>query len=1389
MRYFTKAQIEEIRKQLATMGVRDTDLPPVTEMTGEEIVAIVQDGINKQVGISKLFRDFLPEDIAQQLVNGKSAYEIAVEHGYVGTEEQWLASLKGQKGDTGATGPAGPQGPQGPAGPQGPKGDPGSGGGSDINVIDDLVHSNTDDALSANQGRVLKGLIDNISIPPAYVLPRATNGYLGGVKTGFQNNDESRNYGLRVTTDGKAYVNVPWDGTGGGGGEDGGHWEQAYRATASNVVLTPENAQLPDGAIDDSSSSELWKHYAPNNPNGTLIVWMAVRWVTGVGGLNPWNGPWRISGAQGANGQDGEAGLDGDKYEYVYCHTVDENTVPTLSEAAYGGKTVDDDDFVPQNWYDNAHYSQAAATPYYRVVWFAMREKIFSDANPEGQWSHFVGPFPWTVWGKNGMDGDGVEYIFYTGTTYPVANINLPNTWDSTTVDYQTTHEYIPTGSDWVDDPIDPDKGEYVWVSIRRKHESNGSMVWGAYSEPTVWSYNAQDGDAGVGIVADLDNDTMAIPVQQTGYNYAYGPQKAYPAMYNGASEVTGAVISSIVVMDGTTDITSSATWVTYANPATSASGKMEIIINIPVNTVNLEGKVIKVKATISKTENAGTASEVTITRPCVLQIFGVNFGTDGSSYSLVPGVSVIHKHLDNSRTPATVSPNIIKVSGDDEFVTYTPSQASSLGFSVKYAVDTESASTLSGNTIPAEAVSRANISLRIELHYNQNGTDIIVDQETLYVVSDGATGPQGPAGESALTADLTNENDGIAVGSDGILDVAVSLGTEVNLTLGTSPVAISFVSPQIPAAYSGKISISQQAQTTGKVALAIQIAANTNFSSVNVVEIPIVVSCSLGTRTVTYTIVPVKAGVDGYVYKLVPSVEMVIGVYSGSSITYNPQTVSCARYLRVGSGQLQPSSEGVLKYSVDGGATIVNYSSAVNVSLALSAKKIIFYWYIDNVLVDRETVPILKDGFDASGVDGKDAVPIRMRKWSEVYGIDLDRVDPVTGNSDYSQRVYSGFEENAPFRDVLVITGADYVGAGVSCPFVETYDGNQVAVPTAIAINYSSTRESGWNGTELVRPIGGVSTKNYSETYPATKEASAAQRAESISKIWYVFQSFGAIYVQLLAADQAYIGRLTVNHLNTGDALVGTDIYSGVFEVKKNGVVRARFGVDDAGDIVLQFLDATGTTVLYEFGPTGITSHVSNKAPSYTEIALAGMNTDVSLTPDSSDGSTWAYPASSDFVNYYIFQDGEVTVGGLTTYYVSSQSEQLTTHSQYHGKIFTTGTGSPEGKTTIANGTYLPHPVLYSSALIDGTSNKKIAYDRRTGPVTNPPIGWWFFMVGLRTYADGQFQNEGTKFLFRRTENGQEVSRGTSEPFGMSVLTRVHDIRNIEGEATTYPY
>ncbi|WP_260434361.1 hypothetical protein [Bacillus amyloliquefaciens] len=52
------------------------------------------------------------------IVTGKSAYDIAVDNGFSGTVEEWLASLKG-KGSTGATGATGVKGATGAAGKDG----------------------------------------------------------------------------------------------------------------------------------------------------------------------------------------------------------------------------------------------------------------------------------------------------------------------------------------------------------------------------------------------------------------------------------------------------------------------------------------------------------------------------------------------------------------------------------------------------------------------------------------------------------------------------------------------------------------------------------------------------------------------------------------------------------------------------------------------------------------------------------------------------------------------------------------------------------------------------------------------------------------------------------------------------------------------------------------------------------------------------------------------------------------------------------------------------------------------------------------------------------------------------------------------------------------------
>ena len=71
------------------------------------------------------------DEKAASLENGKdgaSAYELAVQYGFIGTEEQWLASLQGEKGDIGEQGPPGEKGEKGDTGEQGLPGEKGEKG-------------------------------------------------------------------------------------------------------------------------------------------------------------------------------------------------------------------------------------------------------------------------------------------------------------------------------------------------------------------------------------------------------------------------------------------------------------------------------------------------------------------------------------------------------------------------------------------------------------------------------------------------------------------------------------------------------------------------------------------------------------------------------------------------------------------------------------------------------------------------------------------------------------------------------------------------------------------------------------------------------------------------------------------------------------------------------------------------------------------------------------------------------------------------------------------------------------------------------------------------------------------------------------------------------------
>jgi phage minor structural protein len=86
-------------------------------------------------GFTGTEQEWIDSLIGEPGTNGLTAYEVAVNNGFVGTEEEWLNSLVGPQGPEGPRGPQGLQGLQGPEGEKGIQGPPGEDGKSSYTHI------------------------------------------------------------------------------------------------------------------------------------------------------------------------------------------------------------------------------------------------------------------------------------------------------------------------------------------------------------------------------------------------------------------------------------------------------------------------------------------------------------------------------------------------------------------------------------------------------------------------------------------------------------------------------------------------------------------------------------------------------------------------------------------------------------------------------------------------------------------------------------------------------------------------------------------------------------------------------------------------------------------------------------------------------------------------------------------------------------------------------------------------------------------------------------------------------------------------------------------------------------------------------------------------------
>ena len=232
--------------------------------------------------------------------------------------------------------------------------------------------------------------------------------------------------------------------------------------------------------------------------------------------------------------------------------------------------------------------------------------------------------------------------------------------------------------------------------------------------------------------------------------------------------------------------------------------------------------------------------------------------------------------------------------------------------------------------------------------------TKIISNGFSVTPVYDGEDGAPGKDGESALAADITNEMDSVAMDSGGAVLAQTVLTTRFNMWFGTSRQSLSALTAS--GAATG-VTVSCNA-STGVVTITIA-AGTTLTGDKNVIALTGV--CSKGERTVQFSVAGVRGGENGnpaVVYSLVTSASEIVKKKDGS---YNPTgNITCAVTKNVGGNQSTPAaSEYTLKMKVNGGAE-QNYAPVASNTVTSSIE---FILYVNGVVVDRETVPLLEDG------------------------------------------------------------------------------------------------------------------------------------------------------------------------------------------------------------------------------------------------------------------------------------------------------------------------------------------------------------------------------------------------------------------------------------------
>lgn len=270
------------------------------------------------------------------------------------------------------------------------------------------------------------------------------------------------------------------------------------------------NGKLPTDIYEANDNSETSYIENPDSDQiANLRVWTDERYDRAPNDTYPyqWNMTitlysdgtkeyhYHVSAVKGTKGEDGAGS------EFIYKRTKTDAAPSTPSNPT--DRNIDD--YVPTGWTDNP----TGINFTWQYEWVSQRTK-----KTGGSWGDFSTPARFSKWGKNGQDGDGVEYVFIRSKSATAPKIS-----DSSTAyngkEY-TDDDYLPlaTGTDLENEGrcSDDPKGvtetwPYEYCIMRSKDSANaetGVRAWKAYTGTFAlwanWSKDGQDGKDGNGV-------------------------------------------------------------------------------------------------------------------------------------------------------------------------------------------------------------------------------------------------------------------------------------------------------------------------------------------------------------------------------------------------------------------------------------------------------------------------------------------------------------------------------------------------------------------------------------------------------------------------------------------------------------------------------------------------------------------------------------------------------------------------------------------------------------------------------------------------------------------------------------------------------------------------